>query len=158
MKFKKSYIINKSTVAIIPAKQIDFDSIVIEKLRKFYVRQTPLQIIKASCLEYWSDYKGRRNAVMHHTGFKEKVPIPINLQEEIIAFPTHAIKHFDCSWLLYNHILQHERVKNDATKTLITFTNGETLLLNISEKSFETQLLRSLEIIQRIRAQNFRLR
>lgn len=158
MRIKNSYITNKSTVAIIPAKQIDFDSIVIEKSRKFYVRQTPLEIIKASCLEYWSNYEGRRNAVIHHTGFKEKVPIPINLREEMVAFPTHAIKHFDCSWLLYNHILQLERVKDDSTKTLITFTNGKTLLLNVSEKSIETQLLRSLEIIQRIRALSFRLR
>lgn len=158
MKIEPDYSINKSTIAIIPAKQIEFDSIVIEESQKFYIRQTPLQIIKASCLEYWSDYEGRRKAVIHHTGFKEKVPIPINSQEVMVAFPTHAIKHFDCSWLFYNHILQHERVKDDPTKTLITFTNGQTLSLNVSAKSIKTQLTRSLEIIQRIRSQNFKLK
>jgi len=38
----------------------------------------------------------RRKAVTYHTGFKQKVPIPICLRKEIISFPTHAIHSFEC--------------------------------------------------------------
>lgn len=96
MKIEQAYIINKATSGIIPAKEIEYDSIVAEGERFRYIRQTPLDIIKISCIHCWSTYEGRRQAVIHHTGFKEKVPIPVNPKQGIIAIPTHAIKHMNC--------------------------------------------------------------
>lgn len=71
--------INEQTVALLPAKQIEYDTIVLEHEKKYHVRQTPFHIIKAACCNNWCTYEGRRKAVIYHTNFKQKTPIPINL-------------------------------------------------------------------------------
>src|SRR5699024_6407938 len=146
MKIEHQYIINKDTSCIIPAKEIEYDAIVGEGERLRYIRQTPFDIIKQSCIRYWSSYEGRRQAIIHHTGFKERVPIPINPKEGMISFPTHAIKHIDCCWLMFHHVLQYEPIKNDPKyKTLVTFTNRKTLKLDESIRSFQSQMERAVK-------------
>lgn len=45
MNFKQNYIITKETSALIPAKQIDYDTIVLQANgATYYVRETPLCI------------------------------------------------------------------------------------------------------------------
>lgn len=141
---EQQYIITEKTIAIFPAKQIDYQSIAIEKDTTKQIQQTPIEIMHQSCLTYWSSFEGRREAVMTHTGYKEKVPIPINIHKEIIAIPTHGLRHIDCSWLMLNHILHYER--NGNKKTTITFTNKKSTTLNISIRSFQSQFKRALEI------------
>mgnify|MGYP001365043780 FL=1 len=46
---KKNYNINKNTLAIVPVKQIEYNSIVLDANQIIYVHQTPLQIIKEAC-------------------------------------------------------------------------------------------------------------
>lgn len=151
MKIEAKYIIKEATVGMIPAKKIEYDTIVVEGKRLRYIKQTPLDIIKQSCIHYWSTYEGRRQAVIHHTGFKEKVPIPVHPKRGIIAIPTHGINHIDCCWLMHDHILHYESIKNDAKyKTASTFTNGKTLKLDVSIRSFQTQMQRAFEISYRI--------
>lgn len=154
MNIEENYIVNKTTIAIVPAKEIDYDSIVVESESLRYIKQTPEEIIKESCLEYWSDYEGRRKAVIHKTGFKEKVPIPVNPKQGIIAIPTHAIKHINCCWLMPEYILRFEAIKDDPNfKTVVTFMNGRTLKLDVSIRSFKSQMNRAFEIIYRIQSE-----
>lgn len=151
MKIEAKYIMNETTIGMIPARKIEYDTIVIEGENLLYIRQTPLDIIKQSCIHYWSTYEGRREAVMHHTGFKEKVPIPINPKRGIIAIPTHGIKHIDCCWLMHDHILHYEPIKNDPKyKTTVIFTNRRNIKLDVSIRSFQTQIKRAFEIKYRM--------
>lgn len=153
MKIEQTYTINPLTIAIFPAKQIDYDSIVIEGEKTLYIHQTPLDIIKQSCIDYWSSYEGRKKAVIYYTGFKQKVPIPVSEQIPIVAFPTHALKHIDCAWLIYDHIVNYLAAKTDpARKTTITFSNGKTMTINVSIRSFTSQMTRALEVMQRVKA------
>src|SRR5690625_3419834 len=71
------YIANDNTLAILPTKQIDYHSLVIEKSQVYHIRKTPLEIIKASCEHNWSTYEGRKATVTKHMGFTYKVPIII---------------------------------------------------------------------------------
>src|SRR5690625_4044178 len=72
------YKINDKTMALAPAKEIEYDTIVYETDRKFYIKQTAIQLIHQACLNHWSTYEGRRKAVMHHLNYRRKVPIPID--------------------------------------------------------------------------------
>lgn len=40
------YTVNKETLAILPARAIDYRAIVLEKQQTYHIRQTPLEIIK----------------------------------------------------------------------------------------------------------------
>lgn len=148
MKIEKTYIINKETSCILPAKEIDYDLIVVGEKKLLFIRQTPREIIKKSCIYYWSTYEGRKKAVIHHTGFKQKVPIPINEQIPIATFPTHALIHINCAWLMYHHIVDYI----PARKTTITFTNGKSLTIVVTIKAFISQMKQALEVVQRMRA------
>ena len=70
----ESYEINRHTLALFPARHIDYETIVLQDHYEWYVRQTPLEIIQRACLEGGSSYDGRRKAVIHFTGAKKKVP------------------------------------------------------------------------------------
>src|SRR5690625_4575400 len=93
----KEFQISPNTLAIVPAKEIEFYSYVLENNATYKVKKTPLQLIKSACFNIgWSPFDGKRDAVSRHTGFKQKVPIPISKTLAIYAFPTHAIKSPDC--------------------------------------------------------------
>src|SRR5690625_7827007 len=100
------YRINENTLALLPAKQIDFETIVIETDQIIKVRKTSLELIEAACYNEWSTYEGRRQAVIHHTNFKRKVPIPINIKKGIYFFPTHSPTSIHNKWISFQHIDQ----------------------------------------------------
>jgi len=141
------YMIHEATMALLPAACIDYDTIAIEKNHKRYIRKTPHQLIKTACLEHCATYEGRREAVMHHTGFKRKVPIPINPSQNLFTFPTHSPTDFKCSWIFYHHVLTilpaPASTENVSVRTTVVFHNGQKLPLNVSHHVFEKQMERT---------------
>ncbi|WP_102345914.1 competence protein ComK [Bacillus sp. Marseille-P3661] len=130
-----TYEVNRSTMALLSVAHIDYCCIALEDNQTLYVRQTPISIVKASCLDGGSTYDGRRTAVTHRTGSKHRVPIPINPNENIFAFPTHSPKAFECSWIFYHHVKSIKTFSsptNHAIQTVITFQNGHQEILNES--------------------------
>src|SRR5699024_12387686 len=67
-----SYQINEKAIALCPAKEIDYDTIVLEQEATYRVSKTPMQLIKDACIANWSTYEGKRQAVIHHTNFRHK--------------------------------------------------------------------------------------
>lgn len=147
----EDYIINENTQALLPARQIDFDTIVIEKGRKIKVRKTSLELIKAACYNEWSTYEGRRQAVIHHTNFKRKVPIPINIRKGNYFFPTHSPTSIYNKWFSYQHINEIIKHPSKLTKTIITFYNGMELCVNIPFNVLDKQMQRTFECIYRMK-------
>src|SRR5690625_1439455 len=102
--------------------------------------------MKAACLDTgWSTFDGRREAVTHHTGFKQKVPIPIIIKPEIYGFPTHAINNPDCAWIFPVHILRIN--KHRTSQSTIQFKNGRTIILDISYHILNNQMQRTFQIM-----------
>src|SRR5699024_1359081 len=141
----------RKTHALFPAKHFEYDTIVIERERKLYIRQTPLQIIKSSCQKYWSTYEGRRDAVVNQMNFKQKVPIPVSIDKTIYLFPTHSPNHLDNSWIAYEHVARFDKKRNPGQpeQTLVTFKNGYTKTLDVSVHTFESQWQRTFELMYR---------
>ena len=139
---QESYLINTQTIALCPAKEIDYNTVVIEHNRTYKVNKTPLQLIKDACIANWSTYEGKRQAVIHHTNFRQKVPIPINIEQNIFTFPTHAPTDFECYWLFFNHISHIKGTKN-PNQTRITFNNNQHIILPISQYIFKKQYERT---------------
>src|SRR5690625_4916123 len=148
-KISKEIQISNNTLAILPAKEIEFQSYVLENDATYYVKKTPLQLITVACLDTgWSTFDGRREAVTYHTGFKQKVPIPISIKPEIYTFPTHAINSHDCAWIFPYHILRINKL--GTIQSTIQFKNGRTIILDISYHILNNQLQRTLQIVNLI--------
>ncbi|MFA1822762.1 competence protein ComK [Virgibacillus oceani] len=138
---RETYQITEQTIALCPAKEMDHDTIVLEQAATYRVRKTPMQLIKEACIANWSTYEGKRQAVIHHTKFRKKVPIPINLEKNIFTFPTHATSDFDCHWIFFHHIAHIHKQQN---QTVITFKNNKQLPLPLSHYIFKKQYERTL--------------
>ena len=139
------YEVNQNTMALLPIAHLDYSTIILEKERKFYAKLTPLQLIKAACLEGGASYEGRRKAVTHLTGAIQKVPIPINPRRDIFAFPTHSPTAFECNWIFYHHIksIVPSQNTNNTTRSIIQFKNHQELPMTESHYLLQKQYTRT---------------
>lgn len=146
-----SYIIHKDTCALIPAREINYQTEVIEHNHSTKVPEPPLDIIKESCTHYWSDYEGRRNAVIQKLGYKQKTPIPLSIQRKLCFFPTHSPSHIDNCWINFNQVARLDKIsKKDrlpGEQTEITFKNRYKLRLSISPHTLRTQMERAFVVM-----------
>ncbi|OIJ16520.1 hypothetical protein BKP45_21180 [Anaerobacillus alkalidiazotrophicus] len=146
-----NYEITSQTMALLSVAHLDYCTIALEPSQEFYINKPPLQLIKQACLEGGSTYEGRKKAVVHLTGAKHKVPIPINQLEQIYAFPTHSPNQFECSWIFHQHIRSITPLKTpkEPQQTMITFHNMKQLKLPVSYYSIEKQMQRTASCIIR---------
>ncbi|MFB4163918.1 competence protein ComK [Alteribacillus sp. JSM 102045] len=146
------YEINPSTMALLPAAHMDYEVIALEEHQKLFVRKTSIQLIQSACLDGGSTYEGRRMAVTHQTGSKQKVPIPVNPLHQIFAFPTHSPRVLECNWIFYHHvhsIQAHRSPQEPSIQSIITFKNGQQLPMKESSYILEKQLQRTAMCILR---------
>nr|WP_275896239.1 competence protein ComK [Paraliobacillus sediminis] len=143
----------QDTLAITPAKQIDYTTRIIEKNQTLMTRQAPLAIIKTNCLTGAASYQGRRKAASHLVGYIHKVPLLIYERTNIYAFPTQSPTNYACSWLFAQHILKIVR-HPDTNQSTITFHNGTTLNLEESTYQLRTQLNRTIQLHYAIKHHN----
>ena len=80
------------------------------------MKKTPLQLIKAACLEGGSSFEEDRKP-LPIKGSTHNVPIPINPECNIFAFPTQSPSAFQCNWIFYNHV---KSIKPSETRTEVT--------------------------------------
>lgn len=140
------YEVNQNTMALLSVANMDYSTLVLEENQQYYVRKTPIQIIKAACLEGGSTYEGRRSAVSYKTRSQQKVPIPINPKDKIFAFPTHSPKSFHCNWIFYYHVKYISTYKSPGqqnVQSVIAFKNGQPISLYESRYILEKQMQRT---------------
>ncbi|WEG13411.1 competence protein ComK [Pullulanibacillus sp. KACC 23026] len=138
------YEINSNTTALAPAKHFDYQTIIYETDQVLYVNKRPLELIEPACMEGGATYDGRRLAVIHQTGAKHKVPIPIAPNKGIFAFPTLSPSQYDCHWIFYQHVRQIKPHPSKTTQSLVYFKNGQDPLeLSISYPILEKQMHRT---------------
>ena len=145
----EDYLINPRTSMLLPARHIEYETIVIEQDKQFLVQKTALELMERACSKYGAKFDGRRKSVMEQTGYKRRVPIPVSIRFDIYAFPTHAIKDRDCMWIFGNHVHHVERMppvkQGGKEKSLAVFRNGLEVELEVSQHTLEEQLRRTEE-------------
>ncbi len=149
-----TYDINPSTLSLLPAPNIEYDTVVYEPDRIFHVKQTPLQIIKKACLENGASYEGRRASVIHLTASKQKVPIPVSICKHIYVFPNASPSQFLCRWIFYHHVSSiKSKSQNGNDQSIITFKNGQQLPMQESLNLLEKQMYRTAMCIAHFSSQ-----
>ncbi|WP_100374091.1 competence protein ComK [Bacillus sp. FJAT-45037] len=139
----ETYEISTHTIAIMPAYDIECETLVLEGHQTLYVKETAIQMIKRACIEGGATYDGRRQAVSELTRAQNKIPIPINTTSQIYAFPTHSPTHLECVWLFYHHIKSFHPHPFEPAKTIVQLYNNNPLTIDISYPSFERQMQRT---------------
>mgnify|MGYP000849135981 FL=1 len=145
------YEINKDTFAILPIGKTQ--SRIIEKDHTFIVNVTPMQIISDNCSYFGSSYNGRFSGTKKLIGVSHKAPIIIEETNEVIFFPTNSPRLDDCAWISLKNLYNYKRNNENS---MVIFTNGDLLDLDISYGILDNQVLRAarLESVLRLRKNN----
>ena len=137
-KYVDNYEINEDTMLLLPLGENLCH--IIEYNDEFTVKLGSNEIIDYSCKYYGSSYIGRYEGTKAILGYSYKLPIVIDEVKNVIFFPTCSPRYGKACWINPKYVkkfIQKER------KTTIIFTNEKTILLDISYRSFENQILRA---------------
>lgn len=144
------YQINEYTLALIPVKQIAYQTIALQGHQSLYIKKTPLEIIEKGCLDHFITFEGRKKAITHNTGWTRKVPIPISMDKHITAFPTHALKNENCCWLFYHHIDAIVEDFHNKGHSIVLFKNDIQIRLLVRASELIGQLERTRLLLERM--------
>jgi len=139
----EDYIINRFTMAILPSED-RMSSVIYELNDLLHVEQRPIDVIEQSCRYFGSSYHGRKEGTRDLMGVTHKPPIVIDPANAIYFFPTTSSTRPQCIWLSHSYVKKHSKTANNAT--IVTFTNGEELTVNMSIGSFENQFYRTAQL------------
>src|SRR5699024_10234498 len=93
------YITNKNNRLIILTLHMEYESIILEKENIYCDRQSPLNIIKATCEEDWTTYESRKNIIANRLNLPHKTPMMVSQEDKLFAYPTLSPKKYNCSWV-----------------------------------------------------------
>lgn len=146
------YEINEGTLAVIPAEKRK--SKVLEDRGEYIIENTPFEILDYSCKYFGSSYEGRKEGTKAILNVNYKVPIIVENSRNLIFFPTNSPTSEDCMWISLRNIKRISEEEFNSTK--IEFNNGVELIIPISKRTIENQVLRAsrLDLIMRNRKVN----
>ncbi len=138
----EEYEINSSTAIVMPMEYgTKIFSRVYELEEETISPFKPFDLVKESCYGFGSNYEGRKAATKKLIGATHKVPIAIS--PLIYLFPTASPENPQCAWVAHDHVLDYKKGKINGT-TIVKFQNNRYILLHISTRSFENQLIRTM--------------
>lgn len=136
------YEINEGTLAIMP---VDSEkSKVFEDELQYIIEEKPFQIMDDSCKYFGSSYRGRKEGAKSILGDGYKIPILVEDSRNIVFFPTISPGDKDCIWLASRKIKKIEYL--DEFNSKVIFDNNQEILVPISYRSLENQLLRATRL------------
>ena len=144
-----NYEINEGTLAIIATD--GSKSRVLEDNREYIIETKPFEVMDYSCKYFGSSYEGRKEGTKAILNVEYKVPIIVENTNNLIFFPTTSPSADDCSWISLKDINKFYEV--DDGKTEIEFHNGVKIVIPVSKRMIENQVLRAsrLDLIIRNR-------
>ncbi|WP_026691423.1 competence protein ComK [Alteribacter aurantiacus] len=147
--YVEEYTVRYQSLALLPHADMVYQAKVVELDRTVFVAQPCMKIIEESCLNGGASFNGRRDAVLFHTGFQKRVPVPLSISHQICAFPTHSPHIHDCAWIFTQHIKKVSDIEEKGNKAKkkaharVHFTSGQHLDINASKHVLDKQMTRA---------------
>lgn len=139
MKENNQYRISSFTMALIAARHMSYQTIILDTRGVYVSTVSTISLLKMACNEVFSDYKSRRDVGRDYFNHYKKSPIVIDYEKEICAWPTKSSSSPDCMYIFQKHVASIDKQKNPT----ISFSNKMTLQLNCSFFTYNNQKDRS---------------
>src|SRR5699024_6222732 len=146
-----TYEMNPFTMAVLSKEKSNgtFSTVVLEENEEYTVFQTPTKMIDFACKFYGSRLRGRLDGTKDVCNITYNAPIVIEPGSGMYFFPTKTPQNKSCSWLAHSYIADINPI-NDRSKTVIKFTNGKIVTIDISYGSMQNQLNRTAQFRYRL--------
>lgn len=142
-----NYEINEGTLAVIATE--DNKTKILEDMDEYIINDTPYHVMDYSCKYFGSSYEGRKEGTKAILNIDYKVPIIVENYNNLIFFPTTSPNSSDCSWISLKDIDSYNEIKNVGTEIL--FNNGKKIVIPVSKRMIENQVLRASRLDLMIR-------
>ncbi|MEI4768723.1 competence protein ComK [Psychrobacillus sp. FJAT-51614] len=126
---KKCFFINKDTLLLASVFTGEHKAKIIKTHGIYYSPLSVQQLLGNACIQYASTLEGRIQAIKMLMNYFVKTPLLID-PNGVGAFPTMSSKNLECIWI-FNHHFEVESLGKGKSK--ITFSNGETYIVNVSK-------------------------
>lgn len=147
MEILENYMLNSSSVALLPGYSTDYETIVIEEMKTLYVKQSMMSIVHESCLFIGlTTYEARKKVIAKMTAFLRKTPILFSDTKDICFFHTHGNHNLNNHWFSANHILDIHSSKN-KNHCNVYLMNGMQMEVPCSKVSFQNLYNRALALL-----------
>ncbi|MDZ5711318.1 competence protein ComK [Jeotgalibacillus haloalkalitolerans] len=147
-------LINRNTLAIRKIEHPEFQSEIIHADGVQYAADSPMKILFDCCILAGSTLKGNIDASRHKLGVKDSiVPVILDPVTKLIVMPTHVPNDPENIWIFPEHVLE----TNVYTRknSVIEFTGGKKLLVNLPLFELKRQLKRTERFRAMRRVQSF---
>ena len=146
-----SYEVTPLTMAILSKPNMDgsVHTVVLEEMQEYSVSTAPTKMIDQACKFYGKSLSGLQEGTKSVSNITHKVPIAIDSASGMYFFPTESPQNKSCSWLAHSYIADINPI-NDGSKTVIKFTNGKIVTIDISYGSMQNQLNRTAQFRYRL--------
>ena len=136
------YEINCETILIVPFGK--GKSKVYELNLECIVKESPLTIIKNSCLYFGCSYEGRKEGTKSLLGIEMKVPIVIEDSRNIIFFPTSSCINQNSIWISYQNLLKYSKVNEFST--VLYFRENKSIRVDTRYSLVDNQVIRCIKL------------
>lgn len=144
---KMNYEVSEGTLAIVPMKKSS--SKVFEDDNEYVVDKVPFEIMDDSCRYFGSSYEGRKEGAKSILGVEYKVPIVVEDYNNLVFFPTISPQDPKCVWIASKQVKDYEELSSNSIR--VTFENDTQIIVPVSYRSFQNQLLRATRLESLIR-------
>ncbi|CEG22050.1 Competence transcription factor [Planococcus massiliensis] len=145
MRMNRDFAITRETMMILPNyTNGELRSLVCRTDKYVEVAKPPYQLIDYNLLYRGTSLRGAMEGSNDVLGKITMHPIIIDYDHEIILFPCKSPFRKDCIWFSLRHVYATEGLKNK--QTLVTLSNGSTIVVDISLETFENKLRKAYEL------------
>lgn len=145
MRMNRDYAITRDTMMILPNyTNGELRSLVCTTAKYVEAGKTPYHLIDYNLLYRGTSLRGAMEGANNVLGNITMHPIIIDYDKEIILFPCKSPFRKDCIWFSLRHVYATEDLKNK--QTLVTLSNGSTIVVDISNETFEKKLRKAYEL------------
>ncbi|MCZ2258619.1 competence protein ComK [Sporosarcina sp. G11-34] len=146
MKVVSELILNNETILFYP----QFDEYgnlltgVMEKHGTYLIDMRPLDLIDYNLRYYGTSLEGASAGTKMILGKIDMRPLVMNEKLGLYWFPSRSPSSEDCVWFALHHIKDYKSIGDK--KTLVNFSNGSTIIMDISFTSLDKKVQRAYKL------------
>lgn len=97
------------------------------------IQQKSVKLVDSMCREYGRSYEASKEAAVKFLHIRQKVPILVSKQKQLLLFPTQSSESPNCVWINYGMVKNIKRYSDH--ETFVEFHDGTTTCIAMEYRS-----------------------
>lgn len=154
LKMKPEYAINAETIMILPEYNGNgfLHALICKKEGFSKADLSPFDLIDTNLRYRGSSLRGAMEGAQALLVQGNKNPVILDREQNIILFPSRSPFREDCMWFALRHVV--DTVSIDKHQTQVELSNGSTIVINISKRTFDMKKNKAYELLFKMHTRN----